>query len=194
MKPRTFWQHGWVDTIKDFIAFVMFNENESLQMSQCSNECMFSRLNETFCQMRTKVRRRWVMCRSLQFRITLWCGGDLWSSILNYCWLNKADIVGLKLHSFKQRWSHWQPAGASYTRTELLGGGGGQKPDSARIVNVIVVSRVEAAENLILAFTVSATDNKARCSSDADVTAIDMWHRSQNQYVVGADLQCCVLP
>lgn len=82
-------------------------------------------------------------------------------------------------------------ATTSYTLTELSARE--QKADCPGIVNVVVISRVEAAENLIVAFTVSATDNKARCSLEGDAAVMDMWHRSQNQRVAAVDWQCCVL-
>lgn len=44
---------------------------------------------------------------------------------------------------------------------------------------------MEDAENLIPAFTISATDNKAKYSSDSNVVVIDMWPKSQNQCAVG---------
>lgn len=68
-------------------------------------------------------------------------------------------------------------ATTSYTLTELL----------------LSSLGVEAAENLIVAFTVSATDNKARCSLEGDAAVMDMWHRSQNQRVAAVDWQRCVL-
>lgn len=82
-------------------------------------------------------------------------------------------------------------ATTSYTLTELSARE--QKADCPGIVNVVVISRVEAAENLIVAFTVSATDNKARCSLEGNVAVMDMCHRSQNQCVAAVDLQHCAL-
>lgn len=68
-----------------------------------------------------------------------------------------------------------------------------QETDCPGIVNVVIISRVGAAENLIVAFTVSATDNKARWSLEGDVAVMDMWDRSQNQCDAAVDLQRCAV-
>lgn len=81
-------------------------------------------------------------------------------------------------------------ATTSYTLTELSARE--QRADCPGVVNV-VISRVEAAENLIVAFTVSATDNQARCSLEGDMAVMDMCLRSQNQCVAAVDLQRCAL-
>lgn len=81
-------------------------------------------------------------------------------------------------------------ATTSYKLTELSARE--QEADCLGIVNVAVISWVEA-ENWIVAFTVSTTNNKARCSLYGDVAVMDMCHRSQNQCVAVADLQRCAL-
>lgn len=102
---------------------------------------------------------------------------------MNYSWVNKDNILGLKLHHLKTKDDAVDSQQVLLTRLPSCQEGTENRlhlQKLNRIVNVLFISRAKAAENVILAFTLSATNDKARCSSDSSVVVIDMWPKSQN--------------